>query len=344
MVNINDIAVQELTVLSPYAKNNLLKTIKKISPDVILWPLGAKSVAYIPVLIRLKARIKGYVPGPILKNLDFYAAYRAKLPKECFSAALWILTCKIGWGKLMKLFCSQFIVLSDENRKKMVAMGVDESLIHIIPAGHDKIIGNSNNVYNEKLLTNGACHSKTEKIALFMGWPTRVRGIELLLNAFTIASRQYKNLKLKILARGKGSDAHKKLHFLVKHHSATQKIEVIDGFLDKNDVLKHIEECDFGVLPFIQMPADSPLSFLEFFAAGKPVVSTDVSGISELIGTNRGTMSKAHNPAMLAGQILKFANMSDVESMKFRDSCLSFIRNYPDWDRSALELANVLEK
>jgi len=343
MKNINDIAIQELTVLSPYSKNNLLKTIKKISPDVILWPLGAKSVAYIPVLIRLKTRITGYIPGPILKDSDFYAAYRAKLPKECFSAALWILACKIGWGKLMKSFCNEFIVLSDENRKKMVAMGVDESHIHTITAGHDKIIQNSNNVYNEKLLTNGTCHSESEKVALFIGWPTRVRGIELLLNAFTIVTRQYKNLKLRILARGKGSDAHKNLHFLVKHHSASQKIEVIDGFLDKKDVLKNIEECDFGVLPFIQMPADRPLSFLEFFAAGKPVVSTDVSGISELVGTTRGTMSKAHNPAKLAEQILKFANMSDVESMKFRDACLSFIRNYPDWDRSALELAKVLE-
>ena len=341
--NINDIALQELTEISPYAKNKLLFFLDKLSPDIILWPLGAKSIAYIPILAKLKIRIAGYIPGPILKTSDFFAAYKAKLPKECFAAALWVLACKFRWGKLMKSFCHEFIVLSDENRRKMVSMGVDQSMIHTITAGRDKKIENSNHLYREKILTAVTHHPESEKVALFMGWPTRVRGIELLLNSFTLVARKYNNLRLKILARGKDSDAHKKLHFLVKRHFARKKIEVIDGFLNKNDVQSHIKKCDFGILPFIQVPADRPISFLEFFAAGKPVVSTDVSGISELIGEDRGAMSNGCNPRKLAEQILKFAKMSDIEFMKFRNACLSFIRTYPDWDEIALKLSKVLE-
>jgi glycosyltransferase involved in cell wall biosynthesis len=341
--NINDIEIQEITALSPYAKKHLLMSLKNISPEVILWPLGAKSVAYIPILKKMDARITGYIPGPILNISDFYAAFRAKLPKECFYVVLWMLACKLRWGKLMKSFCNDFIVLSDENRNKMVAMGVEESMVHTITAGCDKIIKNSNVRYLEKLIKAGTSHSETEKVALFMGWPTRVRGIELLLHAFALVTRKYNKLRLRILARGKDSDAHKKLHLFVKHHSANKKIEVIDGFLDKKDVLSHISECDFGILPFIQMPADRPLSFLEFFAAGKPVISTDVSGISELIGVDRGAMSKGCDPIKLAEQILKFAKMSDIEFMIFRKACLSFIRSYPDWDKTALKLVKVLE-
>jgi glycosyltransferase involved in cell wall biosynthesis len=341
--HLNDFEIQELSHISPYSPNNLLRYLRKLSPDVILWPLGEKSVTYIPIFAKLKTRIVGYLPGPILDASDFFAAFKSKLPKECLSAALWILACKLGWGKLIKMFCDKFIVLSDENRKKMIAMGVDEKIVHVITAGCDKIPEDSNHLYHEKILTVGKRHTRIEKVALFMGWPTKVRGIELLLNAFNLATRKYNNLRLRILARGEGSNAHKKLQFLVKHHSAQKKIEVIEGFLDKKKVLSHINECDFGVLPFIQMPADRPLSFLEFFTAGKPIISTDVSGVVELIGVDRGAISKGCNPRTLAEQILKFARMSDKEFMQYRKACFLFIRNYPDWNESVSNLAKVLE-
>lgn len=339
---IENVIVKDSFTLSPVAQNSILKVINKISPDVILWPLGEKSIAYRPLFKKLKSRVMGYVPGPILSFSDFQAACRAKLLNESFLATSWILARKLGWGKIMSSCCDEFVVLSEANRIAMVRMGIDERRIHVITAGHDSHEERPNHTAIERLQNNGEVYSNEEKIALFMGWPTRVRGIELLLNAFAIVARQNKKLTLKILARGDDTDAHKKLHCLVKQHPASEKIKVIEGFLPKENVLRHISECDFGVLPFIQVPADRPLSFLEFFAAGKPVVATDATGIPELIGDTRGIIARRGNPRYLAKALIKMASMPDSDFSEYREACLSFIRHYPDWDESALQLARVI--
>jgi glycosyltransferase involved in cell wall biosynthesis len=85
------------------------------------------------------------------------------------------------------------------------------------------------------------------------------------------------------------------------------------------------------------------LSFLEFFAAGKPVVSTDASGIPELIEDKRGKVSKRNNPKNLAMAMLQMAELPDAELEDYRDNGINFIRNYPDWDESASNLVKVFE-
>ena len=180
-------------------------------------------------------------------------------------------------------------------------------------------------------------------VALYMGWPTRVRGIDLLLDAFAIVARQSENVHLVILARGEGTKDHVRLRRLVRRHPAREHMTLVEGFLPEEDVVRYISESDFGVLPFIQVPADRPLSFLEFFSAGKPVVATDATGIPELIGDTRGLVAHRGNPKYLATALIEMANTRDRKFSEYRGACLSFIRDYPDWDESALQLARVLE-
>ncbi len=338
-----DVVIKDCVPLSPFAKNSILSVTNEISPDVILWPLGAKSITYVPIFRKLKARIIGYLPGPILDIADFRVACRAKLPSESLLAISWILARKLKWGRIMSTCCERFIVLSEENRNTMIKMGIEKNRIHIVTAGCDSSEGQLNNMDLEKLSNKPKTCITTKKISLYMGWPTRVRGIDLLLDAFSIAARQNGDLNLTILARGENTTDHQRLRSLISAHPACERIILIEGFLSKKDVLKHISECDFGVLPFIQVPADRPLSFLEFFAAGKPVVSTDASGIPELIEDKRGKVSKRNNPKNLAMAMLQMAELPDAELEDYRDNGINFIRNYPDWDESASNLVKVFE-
>ena len=340
--DLKDVTIRDCVPLSPFAKNSILRLINKFSPDVILWPLGAKSIAYVPILRKLKARIIGYIPGPILDIADCYSACRAKLPSESLLAISWILARTLKWGRIMSTCCERLIVLSEENRNTMIKMGIEKRRIHVVTAGCDSFEGQLNNMDIENL-SNKPKTCTTAKIVLYMGWPTRVRGIDLLLDAFSITSSQNGDLNLTILARGENTTDHQRLRSLISAHPACERITVIEGFLPKKDVLKHISECDFGVLPFIQVPADRPLSFLEFFAAGKPVVSTDASGIPELIEDKRGKVSKRNNPKNLAVAMLQMAELPDTEFEQYKDDCINFIGNYPDWDESALKLAKILE-
>lgn len=336
-----EVSVRDSLHLSPFKINKLINTIDDISPDVILWPLGPKSFAYFPLFRKLKQRLIGYIPGPILNLADLQAAYHSRLLNESLLAVLWMLSRVFRWGGQMSSCFERVIVLSESNRNAMVKMGVDTNRIDVITAGRDKKL-QAYTTFQEK--TGREKGKSRKKTALYMGWPKKVRGIDLLLDAFSIASKKNKNLHLKILARGDGTKDHEKLHHCVKMNPARECITVVDGFLSKEEVLKHIQECDFGVLPFIQVPADRPLSFLEFLEAGKPVVSTDATGIPELIGNRRGIIANRVDSNSLADALLKMANMEDDEYRQYQGDCLSFADEYPSWDEVAGQLAGILNE
>jgi len=335
-----NISIRDNIPLSPVAKASLINTLKDISPNVILWPLGPKSLAYIPLFKTIGIRIIGYFPGPILKPADFYSACLSKLPKESALAAMWLLARIMKWGKRMSSCCEKFIVLSEENRQSLIDMGIDEGRIHIVTAGRDI----PDDTARQADISRLNWESNLEKTALFMGWPIRVRGIDLLLKAFEIVSTKNVNLHLKILARGENTKDHKRLHTLIEKHKAKERIKLIDGFLPEQDVVRHIAGCDFGVLPFVQVPADRPLSFLEFFSAGKPVVTTDASGLPELIGEKRGKAAKRFSPGSLADAMEAMASMSDSDYKKTCENCITYSVGYPDWDNIAQKFMEILNR
>ena len=91
-------------------------------------------------------------------------------------------------------------------------MGIDENRIHLITAGREpfksqRSFSDFKNIFNEE---NSFLSRK--QTALFMGWPKRVRGIDLLLDAVAIAAGQNSKLCIKILARGEATEDHRRLH------------------------------------------------------------------------------------------------------------------------------------
>lgn len=329
--------------LSPLGAQCILKAIEDISPNVVLWPLGPKSIGYFPLFRRMKQRLIGYFPGPILNVSDFKATLWTKLYGECLVAATWVLARGLSWAKAISSCFESFIVLSEANRLCLREMGIEDRRIHVITAGRETLETEGNlSAYVRSY--NSTSHSLSNRTALFLGWPKRVRGIDLLLDGFAIAAGRDKQICLKILARGEKTPEHRRLCRIASDHPAWNRISIIEGFLGRDEVLRHIRGCNFGILPFIQVPADRPLSFLEFFSAGKPVISTDASGVPELIGDTRGKVSRRNDPNDLAEAMLEMASMPDSEHRKYEDACLSFSRGYPTWEDTTVELVSLINK
>ena len=339
-----DVTVVKCSYLSPFAKRSILKVIENISPDIILWPLGPKSIAYRSLLKEVKAKIIGYIPGPILTKADFYTTCRARLPGEAMMTAWWMLARLLGWGKVMASCCEEFVVISEANRGELIKMGIDEKRVHLITAGRDSLADHPSIEDVDRSPERPGVYPAGRKVALYIGWPKRVRGIEALLNAFAIAARQNKNLQLKILARGKGTSDHARLQRLVGKHPARERITIVEGFLSKEDVSRHISECDFGILPFIQVPADRPLSFLEFFAKGKPVISTDTSGIPELISNKRGIVARRDNLDDMAKSLLRMASMTASAFSEYQKACINFAKGYPTWKEVSSQFVDMVKE
>ena len=73
-------------------------------------------------------------------------------------------------------------------------------------------------------------------------------------------------------------------------------------------------------------PSDYPLPLLEAMATGKPVIATDVGGISEIITNNdSGLLIEPNNSMQLAAAISTVLQNEDL-STKFGHHALSFVQ------------------
>lgn len=72
--------------------------------------------------------------------------------------------------------------------------------------------------------------------------------------------------------------------------------------LKKNELIPFIQRSIFTVVPSV-WPDNSPMTVLESMACGKPVIGSDLGGISEQITPECGLLVPPNNPSALAEAI-----------------------------------------
>lgn len=118
------------------------------------------------------------------------------------------------------------------------------------------------------------------------------------------------------------------------------RVKVVGGWLNHEQVWASIEACDVVTLPFVVVPSDVPIAILEALARGKPVIGSDVDGIPELV-SGRGAVVDPLDKNAMANAMLAFAE-STPYLKQMGDAARSFMANYPDWNRVG-ELASASE-
>ncbi|MFC1641055.1 glycosyltransferase family 4 protein, partial [Patescibacteria group bacterium] len=95
--------------------------------------------------------------------------------------------------------------------------------------------------------------------------------------------------KLKIAGDGTLRDYVKEF---IQKNGMESSVEML-GFVDRQTSLRLLQECRAMVLPS-QWYENNPISILEAFSTGKPVIGADIGGIPEMIGKDeRGLLFKA---------------------------------------------------
>ena len=79
------------------------------------------------------------------------------------------------------------------------------------------------------------------------------------------------------------------------------------GFQPQSELKRIVARCSFAVIPSIWYE-NYPVSVMESFAQGKPVVGADIGGIPELVGRNRGLLFEPGNPADLRKKLQELAS------------------------------------
>lgn len=180
------------------------------------------------------------------------------------------------WGENILRDASKLIALTDSESSQYIERGVPEKKIEIVPNGIDL------SQYSD-LPARGKFRSKyqipeNELILLSLGRIHKIKGIDLLITAFSLLCCQMSNVKLVIAGPDGGSlsQIRKQIHQLHLENDV-----LIIGPLYGKDKLEAYIDADIFILP--SRYEAFPNTILEAWASGTPVIATKNCCISDII-------------------------------------------------------------
>ncbi len=190
-------------------------------------------------------------------------------------------------------YIPRYIALGKKVEEMLVSINIPNKKILTLPIARlpieRKIMETSKRKMND-----------TEVNILFIGELTKIKGIDILLESFKIASNQSINLFLKIIGEGP-------MHAYCKEFIYNNNLNIkLLGRLNHDKTMEEISFSDIIVLP--SRTESFGRVILEAFEFEKPVIATDVGGIPELLknGEN-GVLVNPCDPAGLADAMLKLS-------------------------------------
>lgn len=196
-------------------------------------------------------------------------------------------------------------------RKNLVDYyGVDDARVSVIHNAVQKNIRPITPVAEIESLS-----SDRFKVA-YIGRISEEKGLEYLLKAIAIVKDVNQNIAFIIAGDGPQRE---------QMESEARKLGVMNNLIFlgyRNDIQNVIKQIDLVVLP--SLTEGFPLSLIEAFAQGRPVVSTDVGGCVEIVkNEENGLLVMSRNEYQLADAILRFATDKELYekcSRKARES------------------------
>lgn len=178
-------------------------------------------------------------------------------------------------------YYDKFVILSELFRKSLLGRGIDDcNIIHIPHANFD--------YYRDSLLTS----SKSPKHVIgFFGTISKYKGIDKLLSAFLKIHEDYPHYKLLIAGKG---DIHP---YVSQLQALGDNVILYNRWIDDDEVSEIIQLVDFLVLPYTDASQSGVIPLAYSFE--KPVIATDVGGLSEQVTTETGILVESNNEIQL---------------------------------------------
>ncbi|BDX39589.1 glycosyl transferase [Tenuifilaceae bacterium CYCD] len=194
-----------------------------------------------------------------------------------------------------------------------------------------------NSRFNEKQIQLYNFHDikhegKTSRMGdylFFYGRLSPEKGLELLLELISQTG-----IKLKIAGGGPLED------LTLKYSTDFENIEFL-GFKNGEELFDLIRECRYVVVPS-EWYENNPMTIVEAFSLGKPVIGANIGGIPELVINGKtGFLFQSKSKEDLNEKILTALNVSEKEYNELSENALNFAHNNFNSMNSYQELMKI---
>jgi glycosyltransferase-like protein len=180
-------------------------------------------------------------------------------------------------------------------------------------------------------------------IVLFVGGLEPRKGLEYLLMAIALVQKKIPEVQLIVVGKGAfTSHPGEKTFFnvLIKRLDLEDNVEFVYNIKDV-ELAKYYAACDVFALP--SRMEGWGLSLMEAMATGKPVVSTNVGGIPELVENKvNGYLCNPGDVTTLSKKIIYLLKNEDV-AKEIGKMGLKKARSY-SWEKTAKRVKNIYER
>lgn len=219
------------------------------------------------------------------------------------------------------MLSDNWITLSENAKNLLVKRKIVSENIFVIPHAHFGFY----NKY-QKCVDQNTINYKIG----FFGRISKYKGINLLLNAYNSVIETIPNLRLLIAGSGN----------LDKLSWNNKNIELCNRWIEDNEVVNLLSSVDVVVLPYLEASQSGvvPLAF----SLGKPVIVTDVGGLSEQVPNNCGIIVPPNDVEALSKAIIHlYTNLSEIKTMG--DCAYDYAYTKLSWDISAQLFLSAFE-
>jgi glycosyltransferase involved in cell wall biosynthesis len=272
-----------------------------------------------------------------MKNVPYvfqpHGSYLFSLSDSLSKTVAKIALDKLVSGKIIQN-ASKVIALSKVEAEAYKCAGVPAETIAIIPNGIDLTeysVLPSSGSFKKKFGLN-----KYSKIVLYLGRIHEIKGIDILVKAFAKILHQLDNVRLVIVGPNDGYlDV---IEALTKTLQIEDKVLVL-GPLYGEAKLEAYVDADIFVLP--SRYDTFPMTVLEAYACGKPVIASKVGGLKDLVVNGEtGLLFDFGNVVQLATHILYLLDYPGrAEEMGFKGK--QFVTENFNIDKVADKLQNL---
>jgi phosphatidyl-myo-inositol dimannoside synthase len=315
---------------------------KLMSADCIVWSSSPLTAFYNRKLRSIRKPFILLYTGPFYSIRDVLRAHINGVPWKQLATHYKnaLISLRYTAHLINADFIKSVVVLSRRNHDILGEMILERQKIKVIPPGF--IFKSTENMQISRETQRGSLSlPPRDKIIIYLGSLYEIRGINILLKAFSRIRNMHENVSLLILARSESEHEVETLAKQVEQLGIAQKTVIKSGYLDNDTVQRYLSASDIAVLPFVLVPSDMPVAALEAMALGKPVITTDIDGMKEMV-QDRGILVKPGSVAELSQAIQRLIQDDHLYSTA-SSNCLEYMARYPSRDEVSKQFIALFE-
>lgn len=310
----------------------LIQILEEEAPDKCIMLLGITS--YLRREFRIKVPLYGvftsppYKFGELIKNIGFKDSikYRKYMTIHYLNSIVPSFLIKKWSDKFDKI-----IFLSEYTMQRIIEKGCHQDKCVLIPPGIERHFAEPPDFSSVNKLRK-KINPDNYPVIMYFTSPLTLRGTDTLTKAFSKLRSEIK-CKLIFLSRMDYDDLSSEEQYLkeiARKAGLLDSLDIISEHLSPTEIKNYLSVADIICLPFKIVLSDIPVSLLEAISVGKPVISTNVACIPEMI-EGRGLVVNANNDLELKDALNKLLNDPEMVQDLIRNG-KKFIGNHPDWD------------